>query len=170
MVCIAGSGKTTHNTKEVHVMTMYTYQHRTDKFCICKIHSINFSCPENVSSFLIKLNIFWTKCLSGSSIPGRTSSGAFKGCPSTLVGPMLFKGTWLIGMFGSEHDGSLFTSLQAFDLVSFSFDSLTNFLTLDRWLVKNSRTYKICKGRNGCKQLLIYINYNEAYKVKSLLA
>lgn len=118
------------------------YQHNTEEFCICNIHSISFTCPENVSSFRIKLKMLSTKCLSKSSNPESASSWVEQdGASSTLEGPTEFKGTGSIGVRGSELvETPSCNSLCSLDLVAFSLDNWTSFLTLDRWLLKKSRT------------------------------
>lgn len=50
------------------------YQDRTEGFSICKIDSINLTCPENDSSFFINAIFSSIKCLSNSSRSGWTSS------------------------------------------------------------------------------------------------
>lgn len=121
-----------------------TYQHNTEEFCIRNINSNTFTCPENVSSFRIKLKIFSTKCLSKSSSPERASSCVeHDGASSTLEGPTVFKGRGLIGVKGSEFvETPSSNSLWSVELMAFSLDNWTIFLTLDRWLLKNSRTYE----------------------------
>lgn len=120
------------------------YQHNTVEFCIRKIHSINFTCPENVSSFRIKVKIFSTNCLSKSSMPGRASSCVEQdGASSTLVGTTVFKGTGSMGIKAPEvAEIPSCGSVYSLDLMVFSLDKRTTFLTLERWLVKNSRTYE----------------------------
>lgn len=61
----------------------------------------------------------------------------------TLVGPAELKGMGSIGIIESELIGtpSFCGSLHALDLIAFSLDNRTSFLTLERWLAKKSLTY-----------------------------
>jgi hypothetical protein len=80
------------------------------------------------------MKIFSTKCLSSSSKPGRSSSWVEQeGASSTLAGPTEFKGTGSIGVIGSELIiVPSFGCLHALDLMAFSLDNRTSFLTLER--------------------------------------
>lgn len=132
------------------------YQDSTEEFSIRRIHSINLTCPENVSSFPINVKIFWRNSLSASSMPGKRSFCTGQGEASPTSGAIEFNES---GSTGVAVDDSEFTgrttleSFGAFNLMAFSLESRTNFLTRDRWLLKKSRTFKYIK----CKEVRGYI-------------
>ena len=80
---------------------LIVYHNNTEKFCIVNIHSINFSCPENVSSCCIKLKILSTKCLSESSRSDKAASCVEQDASSALDGTVEFTEAGLISLTGS---------------------------------------------------------------------